>query len=250
MFRYYLYNVLCFIVENMAVYRNIIERDLKTYIKVILLIIFCIVIRIVIGEPCIVPSDSMAPTLLSGDCLWINKLTYGARLPYRWSDIPLVNVFTWIRSLRELDIISKWPYKRIFGIRQPGLHDVVVFQSPEDPRLLLVKRIVQIKKKGDMIHLTTESSEINRSLIERDGSILFQHHGKIYINGVCDSVYVLRQNFYYLRGDNSLNSRDSRFWGYVPEESIVGKFDFVLFSVDPTKNIWTGIRWKRFFKKL
>ena len=60
----------------------------------------------VIGEPCTVPSGSMEPTLLCGDRLWINKLAYGGRFPSRWADIPLLNVFTWIRPLRLADEAS------------------------------------------------------------------------------------------------------------------------------------------------
>ena len=56
---------------------------------IVLLVFICVFIRIVIGEPCVVPSGSMEPTLLCGDRLWINKLAYGGRLPKRWADIPL-----------------------------------------------------------------------------------------------------------------------------------------------------------------
>ena len=69
----------------------------------ILLVFVCVFIRIAVGKPCVVPSGSMEPTLLCGDRLWINKLAYGGRLPKRWADIPLLNVFTWIRPLRIAD---------------------------------------------------------------------------------------------------------------------------------------------------
>ena len=67
------------------------------------ILLLCCFIRMVIGEPCTVPSGSMEPTLLCGDRLWINKLAYGGRFPSRWADIPLLNVFTWIRPLRLAD---------------------------------------------------------------------------------------------------------------------------------------------------
>ena len=59
------------------------------------ILLLCCFIRMVIGEPCTVPSGSMEPTLLCGDRLWINKLAYGGRFPSRWADIPLLNVFTY-----------------------------------------------------------------------------------------------------------------------------------------------------------
>ena len=67
----------------------------------LLFIILCVFFRVFGGEICLVPSSSMEPAILIGDWLWIDKLTYGARLPVRWSDIPLINVFTWNRTLRK-----------------------------------------------------------------------------------------------------------------------------------------------------
>lgn len=56
---------------------------MKTVLGIILIILFCIFIRIAVGELCIVPSGSMEPTLLCGDRVWIDKITYGARFPTR-----------------------------------------------------------------------------------------------------------------------------------------------------------------------
>ena len=81
----------------------------------ILLVFVCVFIRIAVGKPCVVPSGSMEPTLLCGDRLWINKLAYGGRLPKRWADIPLLNVFTWIRPLRIADEQNHWKYFRLPG---------------------------------------------------------------------------------------------------------------------------------------
>ena len=87
----------------------------------------------VIGEPCTVPSGSMEPTLLCGDRLWINKLAYGGRFPSRWADIPLLNVFTWIRPLRLADEENHWEYRRLPGYSEPKQGDIAVFNSPADP---------------------------------------------------------------------------------------------------------------------
>ncbi len=95
----------------------------------ILLVFVCVFIRIAVGKPCVVPSGSMEPTLLCGDRLWINKLAYGGRLPKRWADIPLLNVFTWIRPLRIADEQNHWKYFRLPGFTQPQLGDIVVFNS-------------------------------------------------------------------------------------------------------------------------
>lgn len=71
----------------------------KIFVTIIIAVILCVSIRIVFGEICTVPSPSMEPTILVGDWLWIDKLTYGAHLPERWSDIPILNVFTWNKDL-------------------------------------------------------------------------------------------------------------------------------------------------------
>ena len=65
------------------------------------------------------PSGSIEPTLLCGDRLWINKLAYGGRFPSRWADIPLLNVFTWIRPLRLADEENHWEYRRLPGYSEP-----------------------------------------------------------------------------------------------------------------------------------
>ena len=137
----------------------------------ILLVFVCVFIRIAVGKPCVVPSGSMEPTLLCGDRLWINKLAYGGRLPKRWADIPLLNVFTWIRPLRIADEQNHWKYFRLPGFTQPQLGDIVVFNSPMDERVWLVKRITHIIPQGDTLAINKETLNSYRSLIIREGSI-------------------------------------------------------------------------------
>ncbi len=99
---------------------------------------------------------SMEPTLLCGDRLWINKLAYGGRFPSRWADIPLLNVFTWIRPLRLADEENHWEYRRLPGYSEPKQGDIAVFNSPVDPQLLLVKRITRVVKKESLFGSTGE----------------------------------------------------------------------------------------------
>ncbi len=208
-------------------------------------LLLCCFIRMVIGEPCVVPSGSMEPTLLCGDRLYINKLAYGGRFPSRWADIPLLNIFTWIRPLHLADKENHWAYRRLPGYCRPKLGDIAVFNSPADPQLLLVKRIVQVVKKGEPLRIDRWTLPIYRSLILRDGGKVMEMEGEIYIDGKIDSQYVPKQNFYYMEGDNRVNSHDSRSFGFILEEAIVGKFDFVLFSLDSQKQWWEAIRLQR-----
>lgn len=68
------------------------------------------------------------------------------------------------------------------------------------------------------------------------------------INGVPTTSYTFKMNYYFALGDNRHNSADSRFWGFVPEDHIIGKAVMILFSVDRSKNFFSGFRWNRFFK--
>jgi signal peptidase I len=108
----------------------------------------CIFFRVFVGEPCVVPSGSMQPAILPGDRMWIDHATYGALLPRRFADIPLLNAFTWIAPLRRADERLDWGYARMKGLRKPRRGDIAVFQSPEIPHPLVVKRIDSIKHEG------------------------------------------------------------------------------------------------------
>jgi len=112
------------------------------------ILMLAVFIRTVIGEPCKVPSESMAPTIRPGQWLWIDKLSYGGRLPERWADIPLINGFTHIASLRNADAKNNWGYRRLPGFTKPKVGDVAVFNSPENEELLLVKRITEVKSEN------------------------------------------------------------------------------------------------------
>jgi signal peptidase I len=74
-------------------------------------------------------------------------------------------------------------------------------------------------------------------------------NGKIYINGKESDSYTFKMNYFWMMGDNRHNSADSRYWGFVPEDHIVGKAVFVWLSLDPTKSLLDGkIRFNKLFR--
>ncbi len=72
--------------------------------------------------------------------------------------------------------------------------------------------------------------------------------GKIFINGKETNTYTFKMDYYWMMGDNRHSSADSRFWGFVPENHIIGKPKFVWLSVDKDKKFLNRIRWNRLFK--
>ena len=75
-------------------------------------------------------------------------------------------------------------------------------------------------------------------------------NGKIFINGKQTNWYTFKMDYYWMMGDNRHNSADSRFWGYVPEDHVVGKASFTWLSLDADKSVPSNIRWNRLFKKV
>ena len=108
---------------------------------------------------------------------------------------------------------------------------------------------VWIPKKGETIDLTLENLPIyERCIHAYEGNDLQVKNGKIYINGKETNQYTFQMDYYWMMGDNRHNSADSRFWGFVPEDHIVGKPIFIWLSLDPDRGWFDGkIRWDRLF---
>ena len=110
---------------------------------------------------------------------------------------------------------------------------------------------VWIPKKGATVQLTTENLPLFRRIIETyEGHALEERDGKIYIDGVETTEYTFAMDYYWMMGDNRHNSADSRFWGFVPEDHIVGKASFIWLSLDANKSFPSNIRWRRLFRKV
>lgn len=107
-----------------------------------------------------------------------------------------------------------------------------------------------IPKKGDVVELTAENLPIYERIITAyEGNKLEVKNETIYINGEATSKYTIQMDYYWMLGDNRHKSADSRYWGFVPEDHIVGRPVFVWLSLDKDKGFFQGkIRWNRFFK--
>nr|WP_246205957.1 signal peptidase I [Fulvivirga aurantia] len=153
--------------------------------------------------------------------------------------------------VKEVRPASNNPYRR-FEPYEKGELDQGIF--PADPELFPWNSDwygpVTIPKQGETI-------QINRENLATYGDViaLYEHNENVIvaensltIDGEKITEYTFKQNYYFMMGDNRHNSLDSRYWGFVPEDHIVGKGFFIWLSLDPNAGLFNKIRWSRFFK--
>ena len=106
-----------------------------------------------------------------------------------------------------------------------------------------------IPEKGVEVPLTPDVLPLYERIITAyEGNTLEVRDGRIFINGEEAQSYTFEQDYYFMMGDNRHNSLDSRYWGFVPEDHIVGKPALIWLSIDGNKKFPNNIRWRRFFK--
>jgi signal peptidase I len=207
------------------------------------ILLFVFVIRSFVVQPFRVPTGSLEPTVLPNDFVVVNQFAYGLRFP-------ILN-------------------RKIVNIGEPKRGDIVVFHYPIDPKTDYVKRMIGIP--GDHIVYRNKVLTINGKKVSQR----FLHRGMdfeppdVYIpvdvkeenlDGVKHEILVRREDGdmmevdlvvpedqYFVMGDNRDNSADSRYWGFVPDENLVGKAFLIWFSWDSTHH-W--VRWSRIGTKL
>lgn len=207
-------------------------------------VLLFLVLRAFLVEAYKIPSGSMEGTLLVGDFLLVNKLVYGAEIPFAGRRLP--------------------------AVRHPQYGDVVVFQEPGDPSRNLVKRLIGLP--GDTI-------EMRNGMLWRNGVVQHEQYVVRTRDGVdpLNPAFAWQQNFIvrraqlegrpyhptrdnwgplvvptrhlFMLGDNRDKSWDSRYWGFVPDTLVRGTPLIVYYSFEPDSSVaapWiTDIRWSR-----
>ena len=153
---------------------------------------FCIIRPFVI-QAFKIPTGSMRPTLLEGDLILVNKFIYGAKVPFTKYRLP--------------------------ALRDPKRGDVVVFIYPEDKKKDFIKRLVGLPK--DIIEIKNGTIYVNdQPLLGDDFSRYYFNRGDFAKEG---EKLVVPENSFFVLGDNSGSSKDSRYWGFVPKDNLLGK---------------------------
>ncbi|MBI1804148.1 MAG: signal peptidase I [Ignavibacteriae bacterium] len=221
-----------------------------------------------------VPSRSMEGTLLDGDYVLVNKLIYGARvpqhLPFTRSEFPLVHVPALRRVERGDVVVFEFPVERTtaqsptyfvkrcvavggdkIAVRDGSLFvnekKIVERQRPGDLGEFFAEDLgsTTIPRSGDIIELTSETKMIWKDIVRKDGHRLsLGHSSETFIDGKQATTYRVEKNYLLVLGDNIAHSYDSRHWGFLSEENVVGEAMMVYWSVSPS----AVIRWERIGK--
>jgi len=206
----------------------IIEYSRSLFPVLLIVLLF----RSFLFEPFKIPSGSMIPTLLIGDFIVVNKYAYGLRLPVL--------------------------HTKFLSLGEPKRGDVVVFRYPVDPKVNFIKRLIGLP--GDTISYRNKELYINGELVEeqarnrythenvkcsmpRSDAMLFDETMGDVIHGILEhensggrnGQWQVPEGHYFMMGDNRDRSNDSREWGFVPEQNLMGRAVGIWLNFDYTK---------------
>jgi signal peptidase I len=188
------------------------------------------------------------------DGLTINPLMLEKMGIYKdefWKEEGLENTYSIFLTKENLDKLKNTPgIKSILSTATPkGEYQDHIF--PHNPRYPWNEDNwgpLTIPKKGVTVKIDTSNIDLYKRIIcPYEGNTLEIKGGTIVINGKPATSYTFKMDYYFMVGDNRDNSADSRFWGFVPEDHIVGAPKVVWLSLDKEKSFPANIRWKRMF---
>lgn len=107
-----------------------------------------------------------------------------------------------------------------------------------------------VPAKGKNLKLTVKNAKNYRGAIIYEGYKISIIHDSVFLNDTFRTDFIFKYNYYFMRGDNSQTSIDSRYWGYVPETHVIGKAVLVFFSLDPEEPWYKCFKWKRLCKRI
>ncbi|MDP8260027.1 MAG: signal peptidase I [Candidatus Gygaella obscura] len=180
--------------------KNRIKKEVKEWVEALLIaLVLAVFVRTFFIEAFKIPTGSMRPTLIEGDHIIVNKFIYGAKIPFT------KNI-------------------RLPGFSEPKRGDVIVFLYPEDKKKNFIKRLIA---------LSGETVEIRGGKVSINGKELStkEFQNKYYYNrGAFEDdnfKLIVPESSYFVLGDNSGSSKDSRYWGFVPKDHLVGQANLI-----------------------
>ena len=162
--------------------------------SIIVAFILAMIIRAFIVQAFKIPTGSMRTTLMEGDLILVNKFIYGAKVPF-----------------------TEW---RLPKVREPKRGDVIVFIYPQDSKKDFIKRLIGLP--GETVEIRNGSVFVNdKPLLDPEfNQHYYYNRGELGLEG---QKIIVPQDSYFVLGDNSASSKDSRYWGFVPGKNILGK---------------------------
>jgi signal peptidase I len=197
--------------------------------SILIALVLAVLIRSYFIQPFKIPSGSMRMTLIEGDHLFVDKWTYGPQiLPPMFWDIGFQEGSP-LLSVRWPDAFLPMTKMRLPGFRKPRRGDIVVFVYPVDPTKDFIKRLIAVggetvEIKGGAIYI--DGKEVTDPRIR---NTYYYNRGDYGAEG---QVVHVPPGYVFVMGDNSGSSYDSRYWGFVPETSIIGRADIIFWPLD------------------
>jgi len=188
--------------------KNVVKSQLREWTEsIIIAVILALIIRTFVVQAFKIPSGSMIPTFEIGDRIFVSKLVYGAKVPFTNFRLP--------------------------GIREPKRGDIIVFVSPETPKKDFVKRLIAFG--GETVEIKDGSIYIDGKIVDQPASIRAVNYYNNGDYGKESETIMVPRDSYYVLGDNSASSRDSRYWGFVPKNNVIGKVSLIYWPLHRLK---------------
>ncbi len=221
-------------------FRNLLKPVLHGIKEIASVLVIVITLQVGLVQAYHVPTGSMESTIMTGDFLLADKVTLGPRTP-DWIGIPYT------------DFGMSVPAVKLPGIREVEQGDIVVVRTPMHDRIPYVKRVVALG--GQKVQVINKQLYIDGvlSLLPKHGQhIDARTYPRSYHSGIPEKLgsrdnwgpYVIPEDYVFLMGDNRDNSLDSRYFGPVPEDNIIGRARLVHLSWDNSENTPLWQRWR------
>jgi signal peptidase I len=271
--------------KSNTILKCIINRTLI----VLIIISFSIVLRVFFIEIYRIPSSSMEPSILPGDIILISKMSFGARVLrpisfLKHKEIEYIRLKGWSNVKKGDIFVFSWPeyntlsdpiatiyedylVKRCYGL--PGDSVLIKNNKNNEDRFVESKTgsllfphdstlnwslnnygPLYVPAKGESIELTKEKTIWYKDILLNENPDSYIKDSSFIIADNRILQYTFKHNYYFMLGDNINNSHDSRYWGFVPDDNIIGKTVLILFSFDQDDFGLKKFRWRRFMKKL